>query len=128
VVSDPAPKSFATPTQFGGNSFGGNDMEESAAPEAARANLVRALREERMLSREEPAKRARVSLRTIWSVEAGHECRLETKRSILRALHISRAQHRVVFPARAREAAPRSALMPERATLRESASVRSETA
>jgi DNA-binding XRE family transcriptional regulator len=81
-------------------------MEEFGTGEAARANLVRALREERLMSREELAKRARVSLRTIWSVESGHECRLETKRSILRALRISRRQYRVVFPARAKDAPP----------------------
>ncbi len=75
-------------------------MQQSDAT-AERPNLVRALREERLMSREELAKRARVSLRTIWSVEAGHECRLETKRSILRALRISRSQHRLVFPNRA---------------------------
>jgi DNA-binding XRE family transcriptional regulator len=91
-------------------------------------NLVRSLREERMLSREELAKRARVSLRTIWSVEAGHECRLETKRAILRALRISRTQHRVVFPARARNAAPELSPVVARDAMRESGSLRSETA
>ena len=77
-------------------------MEESGSNDASRANLVRTLREERLMSREELAKRARVSLRTIWSVESGHECRLETKRAILRALGIARSRHRVVFPATAR--------------------------
>lgn len=70
---------------------------ERPAP-AKTANLVRAFREERLMSREELAKRARVSLRTIWSVEAGHECRLGTKRAILRALGIARSRHRAVFP------------------------------
>lgn len=79
-------------------------MEPSSAT-AERPNLVRVLREERLMSREELAKRARVSLRTIWSVEAGHACRLETKRSILRALRIARSQYRLVFPSRAHDPA-----------------------
>jgi DNA-binding XRE family transcriptional regulator len=65
---------------------------------SGKRNQVRALREERLMSREELAQRARVSLRTIWSVESGRECRLETKRAILRALGVSRRQHRSVFP------------------------------
>ena len=66
--------------------------------EKVRANRVREIREEQLITRDELARRAGVSLRTIWSVEAGRDCRLETKRSILRALGISRNQHRSVFP------------------------------
>ncbi len=61
-------------------------------------NRVRELREEQLVTREELARRAGISLRTVWSVEAGHECRLETKRAILRALGIPRNRHRSVFP------------------------------
>jgi DNA-binding XRE family transcriptional regulator len=79
-------------------------VDETSGPIAARTNHVRALREERMMSREELAERAGVSLRTIWSVETGHECRLDTKRSILRALGIPRMRYRTVFPAPAAHA------------------------
>jgi DNA-binding XRE family transcriptional regulator len=103
-------------------------MEESGTYEASRANRVRALREERLMSREELAKRARVSLRTIWSVESGHECRLETKRAILRALRISRKQYRVVFPASANEALPETAAPVGYGGAFDSASRRFETA
>ena len=77
-------------------------MEQARESLREPRNQVRALREERLMSRDELARRARVSLRTIWSVESGHECRLETKRAILRALGIARSRHRVVFPATAR--------------------------
>jgi len=84
-----------------------NDSGDSVA---VRANRVRALREERMMSREELAQKAGVSLRTIWSVETGHECRLDTKRSILRALGIPRTRFRTVFPSPAAPAAATSPL------------------
>jgi DNA-binding XRE family transcriptional regulator len=73
-------------------------MWKTLGVERAGANRVREIREEQLMTREELARRASVSLRTIWSVEAGHECRLETKRAILRALGIARTQHRTVFP------------------------------
>ncbi len=73
-------------------------MWKALSVERTAANRVREIREEQLMTREELARRASVSLRTIWSVEAGHECRLETKRAILRALGIPRNQHRVVFP------------------------------
>jgi transcriptional regulator with XRE-family HTH domain len=73
-------------------------MHSMAVGSVERGNRVRLLREDRLMSREELARRARVSLRTIWSVESGNECRLETKRAILRALGVSRRRHRFVFP------------------------------
>jgi DNA-binding XRE family transcriptional regulator len=73
-------------------------MEASQREERVAANRVREIREEHLMTREELARRAGVSLRTVWSVESGHECRLETKRAILRALSIPRSQHRLVFP------------------------------
>ncbi len=103
-------------------------MDEFGSNEASHANLVRSLREERLMSREELAKRARVSLRTIWSVESGHECRLETKRAILRALRISRKQYRVVFPARAKEALPETVTPARYGDANDSGSRRFETA
>lgn len=61
-------------------------------------NRVRELREERLMTREELARRAGVSERTIWSVENGHPCRIHTKRRILRALGVARSEHLRVFP------------------------------
>jgi DNA-binding XRE family transcriptional regulator len=114
-----------TASEETGNSFaarrsfqGGTHVDETSDPIAACANHVRALREERMMSREELAERAGVSLRTIWSVETGHECRLDTKRSILRALGIPRMRYRTVFPAPATHAPLPSAHANEPATPR----------
>ena len=49
-------------------------------------NNVQVLREERLLSKAELARRAGVSPLTIDRVERGEECRLDTKRKIILAL------------------------------------------
>jgi DNA-binding XRE family transcriptional regulator len=49
-------------------------------------NNVQALREERLLSKAELARRAGVSVLTIDRVERGQSCRLDTKRKIILAL------------------------------------------
>lgn len=65
---------------------------------SAEENRVRELREARLMTREELARRAGVSERTIWSVENGYPCRIYTKRRILRALGVARSEHLRVFP------------------------------
>ncbi len=50
------------------------------------SNNVQVLREERLLSKAELARRAGVSALTIDRVERGEECRLDTKRKIILAL------------------------------------------
>lgn len=59
---------------------------EEAADRAAPSNNVQALREERLLSKAELARRAGVSPLTIDRIERGEECRLDTKRKIILAL------------------------------------------
>ena len=49
-------------------------------------NNVQVLREERLLSKAELARRAGVSVLTIDRVERGASCRLDTKRKIILAL------------------------------------------
>ncbi len=51
-----------------------------------RRNRVRELREDRLMTQAQLAKKARVALRTIHSVEKGMNCRMDTKRKILLAL------------------------------------------
>lgn len=63
----------------------------------AHANRVRELREDLLMTRGELAKRAGVSLRTVWSVERGAACRVVTKRKILQALGVPKEEHRKVF-------------------------------
>jgi hypothetical protein len=58
------------------------------------------------MTREELAKRSGLSLRTVWSVENGHPCRLVTKREILRGLDVSKSEHAFVFPDAAQAVRP----------------------
>ena len=49
-------------------------------------NRVRELRENKLMTQAQLAKKAKVALRTIHSVEKGMNCRMDTKRKILLAL------------------------------------------
>jgi DNA-binding XRE family transcriptional regulator len=51
-----------------------------------RRNRVRELRENKLMTQAQLAKKAKVALRTIHSVEKGMNCRMDTKRKILLAL------------------------------------------
>ena len=51
-----------------------------------RRNRVRELRENRLMTQAQLARKAKVALRTIHSVEKGMNCRMDTKRKILLAL------------------------------------------
>ena len=51
-----------------------------------RKNRVRELRENRLMTQAQLARKAKVALRTIHSVEKGMNCRMDTKRKILLAL------------------------------------------
>lgn len=61
-------------------------------------NNVRKLRQSAMMSKAELARRAGVSPLTIDRVEAGHPCRMDTKRKILEALGLQPSAARDVFP------------------------------
>ena len=77
-------------------------------------NRIRNAREALGWSQEELANRARLSTRTVHSVEAGLSCRQSTKRQILSALGVSFALRGEFFPGEGRPhrsyAAVRSAL------------------
>jgi DNA-binding XRE family transcriptional regulator len=62
-----------------------------------RKNNVQRLREERLLSKAELARRAGVSVLTIDRVERGEECRLDTKRKIILALGLRVSDREKVF-------------------------------
>ena len=74
--------------------------EEHTPAHPNSSNRVRELREDLLMTREELAERAGVSLRTVWSVEKGVPCRVLTKRRILEALGIPKEEHKTVFPNR----------------------------
>ena len=65
---------------------------------AIRLNRVRELRENRLMTQAQLARRARVALRTIHSVEKGMNCRMDTKRKILLALGLRFEDKDQVFP------------------------------
>lgn len=60
-------------------------------------NRVQVLREERLLSKAELARRAGVSVLTIDRVERGSSCRLDTKRKIILALGLKVSERTRVF-------------------------------
>ncbi len=75
-------------------------------------NRVRELREDKLMTQAQLAKKARVALRTIHSVEKGMNCRMDTKRKILLALGVPFEQKRQVFrrrPSTIGRASPASA-------------------
>jgi DNA-binding XRE family transcriptional regulator len=63
-----------------------------------RRNRVRELRENRLMTQAQLARKARVALRTIHSVEKGMNCRMDTKRKILLALGMRFEDKDYVFP------------------------------
>lgn len=61
-------------------------------------NRVQKFREAALLAKAELARKAGVSESTIDRVEAGHDCRMETKRKILFALGLSLSDSTKLFP------------------------------
>jgi|TARA_B100000315_G_scaffold62465_1_gene56703 DNA-binding XRE family transcriptional regulator len=61
-------------------------------------NLVKKIRELRMMSKAELARQANVSVQTIDRIEKGHECRLDTRRKIIIALGYKLDQKEKIFP------------------------------
>jgi DNA-binding XRE family transcriptional regulator len=72
-------------------------MEGKAMPRI-RKNRVREIRENRLMTQAQLAKKAKVALRTIHSVEKGMNCRMDTKRKILLALGLRFEDKDHVFP------------------------------
>ena len=76
-------------------------MDESGhrVKDCRKQNRVRELREDRLMTQAQLARKARVAPRTIHSVEKGMNCRMDTKRKILLALGFPFDQKDKVFPA-----------------------------
>jgi DNA-binding XRE family transcriptional regulator len=60
-------------------------------------NFVKKLREERLLSKAELARKAGVSTLTIDRIERGENCRMDTKRKIILALGLKLGDRSQVF-------------------------------
>jgi DNA-binding XRE family transcriptional regulator len=60
-------------------------------------NKVKSIRESRLMSKSELARKAGVSALTVDRVERGEECRMETMRKIILALGYSIEEKNIVF-------------------------------
>jgi DNA-binding XRE family transcriptional regulator len=60
-------------------------------------NNVKTLREERLMSKAELARKAGVSALTIDRIESGKSCRMDTKRKIIQALGFKLSDKHKVF-------------------------------
>ncbi len=74
------------------------DGMENNGARSIRVNRVRELRENRLMTQAQLARKAKVALRTIHSVEKGMNCRMDTKRKILLALGLRFEDKDQVFP------------------------------
>ena len=63
----------------------------------AKSNCVRQIRESRMMSKAELARKANVTVQTIDRIEKGNDCRLDTKRKIILALGYKLADRSRIF-------------------------------
>ena len=63
----------------------------------ANTNSVRQIREAKMMSKAELARKADVTVQTIDRIEKGNECRLDTKRKIILALGYKLADRTRIF-------------------------------
>ena len=63
----------------------------------ANTNSVRQIREAKMMSKAELARKADVTVQTIDRIEKGNECRLDTKRKIILALGYKLADRNRIF-------------------------------
>lgn len=60
-------------------------------------NKVKAIRESKLMSKSELARKASVSVLTIARIERGEECRMETKRKIILALGYALGDKNKIF-------------------------------
>jgi DNA-binding XRE family transcriptional regulator len=73
-------------------------MQEEMSGVSTVGNRVREMRENKLMTQSQLARKARVALRTIHSVEKGMNCRMDTKRKILLALGLRFEDKDMVFP------------------------------
>jgi len=78
------------------DSMSNHDHGESQAQKMI--NRVREFRENKLMTQAQLARKAKVALRTIHSVEKGMNCRMDTKRKILLALGLRFEDKELVFP------------------------------
>ncbi len=83
---------------------------ENEGSRTIQMNRVRELRENRLMTQAQLARKAKVALRTIHSVEKGMNCRMDTKRKILLALGLRFEDKDLVFPPQPVQPQPQNSL------------------
>ncbi len=73
----------------------------------SQANNVRLIRESKMMSKAELARKANVTVQTIDRIEKGNDCRLDTKRKVILALGYKLGDRSKVFADGSGAGAPR---------------------
>ena len=73
-------------------------IDQALTEQQIQENRVRELREDKLMTQAQLARKAKVALRTIHSVEKGMNCRMDTKRKILLALGLRFEDKDMVFP------------------------------
>jgi DNA-binding XRE family transcriptional regulator len=80
--------------------YDSEDQQQVVEEFPEKANRVREIREHKLMTQSQLARKARIALRTIHSVEKGLNCRMDTKRKILLALGLRFEDKDLVFPPR----------------------------
>ncbi|HIF96792.1 MAG TPA: XRE family transcriptional regulator [Myxococcales bacterium] len=80
--------------------YDSEDQQQVVEEFPKKANRVREIREHKLMTQSQLARKARIALRTIHSVEKGLNCRMDTKRKILLALGLRFEDKDLVFPPR----------------------------
>jgi DNA-binding XRE family transcriptional regulator len=78
--------------------YNSEDQTLGVAEKPVPTNRVREIREHKLMTQSQLARKARIALRTIHSVEKGLNCRMDTKRKILLALGLRFEDKDLVFP------------------------------
>jgi len=78
---------------------GATEEPDDGVPEPAHPvrNKLREYRIENMMSKAELARKAGLSVLTVARIEKGYDCRMDTKRKLLKALGLKLADRRKVF-------------------------------
>ncbi len=78
--------------------YNSEDQTPGVVENTVPTNRVREIREHKLMTQSQLARKARIALRTIHSVEKGLNCRMDTKRKILLALGLRFEDKDLVFP------------------------------
>ncbi len=78
--------------------YNSEDQTPGVVENPVPTNRVREIREHKLMTQSQLARKARIALRTIHSVEKGLNCRMDTKRKILLALGLRFEDKDLVFP------------------------------